>query len=90
MEALSVGEINRSRSTISIKNSITHAKALTSLKFFGMRVSDKLLDTIAKEKLPWKKFEIRFCMNFTVSGLHMVLPYLTLPYLTLLSYALKA
>ncbi|XVF03945.1 hypothetical protein REPUB_Repub05bG0037300 [Reevesia pubescens] len=76
LEALKIGFIEMmgySQSTITIENSISYAKALTSLTFFQMYVSDMLLNAIAKAKLPLKKLGLRLCENFTVSGLLMVL-----------------
>ncbi|XVF52172.1 hypothetical protein PTKIN_Ptkin04bG0243600 [Pterospermum kingtungense] len=43
----------------------------------AMKISDMLLNKIAKTKLPLKKLELSFCRNFTVGGLLMVSPYLT-------------
>ncbi|XVF03940.1 hypothetical protein REPUB_Repub05bG0036800 [Reevesia pubescens] len=76
LEALKIGFIEMmgsSQSTITIENSISYAKALTSLTFFQMYVSDMLLNAIAKAKLPLKKLGLRLCVNFTVTGLLMVL-----------------
>ncbi|XVF24429.1 hypothetical protein REPUB_Repub13aG0127100 [Reevesia pubescens] len=75
LEALSIGyvKMDSSQSTITIENSISHAKALTSLQFIAMDVSDMLLIAIAKEKLRLKKFGLMLCNNFTVAGLLMVL-----------------
>ncbi|OMO73429.1 hypothetical protein CCACVL1_17270 [Corchorus capsularis] len=74
LEALSIGKIKHdSSSTITIANSISHAKALTSLEFLNMNVSDNLLAAIAKAKLPLERFAIKECKNFTVNGLLLVL-----------------
>ncbi|XVF24430.1 hypothetical protein REPUB_Repub13aG0127200 [Reevesia pubescens] len=75
LEALSIGHVkmDSSQSTITIENSISHVKALTSLQFIAMDVSDMLLIAIAKAKLRLKKFGLMFCNNFTVAGLLMVL-----------------
>ncbi|XVF82137.1 hypothetical protein PTKIN_Ptkin16aG0020900 [Pterospermum kingtungense] len=74
LEALSLAyiKLNSSQSGISIENSIGHAKALTSLKFSDMDVSDMLLNAIAHANLPLKMFGLKFCKKFTVGGLLMV------------------
>ncbi|XP_022748103.1 uncharacterized protein LOC111297735 [Durio zibethinus] len=75
LEALSIGNIkmDSSQSTITIENSISHAKALTSLEFSRMDVSDILLIAVAKAELRLTKFVLHFCKKFTVTGLLMVL-----------------
>ncbi|OMP05573.1 Leucine-rich repeat, cysteine-containing subtype [Corchorus olitorius] len=73
LEALCISDINQDPSEITIENSISHAKSLTSLGFTDMRISDKLLMEIAKAKLPLKDLDLSFCTNFTASGLLSVL-----------------
>ncbi|XP_022748102.1 uncharacterized protein LOC111297734 [Durio zibethinus] len=75
LEALSIGciKMDCSQSTITIENSISHAKALTSLEFSRMDVSDMLLVAVAKAKLRLTKFVLHFCKKFTAMGLLMVL-----------------
>ncbi|XVF32355.1 hypothetical protein REPUB_Repub17cG0074800 [Reevesia pubescens] len=75
LEALKIGmiQMGSSQSSINIENSISYAKALTSLRFLRMYVSDMLLNAIAKAKLPLKKFGLGLCGHFTVTGLLMVL-----------------
>ncbi|OMO87179.1 Leucine-rich repeat, cysteine-containing subtype [Corchorus olitorius] len=73
LEALFISGINQDPSEITIENSISHAKSLTSLSFMGMSVSDKLLMEIAKAKLPLKDLQLAFCRNCSASGLLTVL-----------------
>ncbi|XP_022748101.1 F-box/LRR-repeat protein 20-like [Durio zibethinus] len=75
LEALSIGNIKMDSplSTITIEHSISHAKALTSLEFSRMDVSDMLLIAVAKAELRLTKFVLHFCKKFTVTGLLMVL-----------------
>ncbi|OMP12244.1 Leucine-rich repeat, cysteine-containing subtype [Corchorus olitorius] len=73
LEALSLSHIMRSStSNITIENSISHAKALTSLTFFTMDIPDTILMEIAKAKLRLKVLQLNTCWSFTVSGLLMV------------------
>ncbi|XP_022748106.1 SCF E3 ubiquitin ligase complex F-box protein pof2-like [Durio zibethinus] len=75
LEALSIGYIkmDSSGSSITIENSISHAKALTSLEFYQMDVSDMLMNAIAKAELRLTKFLLKYCKQFTVLGLLKVL-----------------
>lgn len=78
LESLSVGCIKNMDSSsqssgITLVNSISHAKALNSLMFFTMDVSDVLLNAIANAKLPLKNFGLQRCWNYTFMGLFTVL-----------------
>ncbi|OMO83823.1 EIN3-binding F-box protein 1-like protein [Corchorus olitorius] len=75
LESLCIGKIEKdstASSTITIENSISHAKSLTFLTCHVMDISDELLMEIGKAKLPLKNVELLDCRNFTVSGLRMV------------------
>ncbi|OMO65527.1 Leucine-rich repeat, cysteine-containing subtype [Corchorus olitorius] len=72
LKYLSIARIKKSWSKITIENSISHAKSLTSLGFYCMDISDKLLMEIRKAKLQLKLFQIGRCSGFTVSGLVML------------------
>lgn len=65
--------MDTTQSAINIENSISHAKFLNSLMFYGMNVSDLLIRAIAKANLPLKKFGLNYCKKFTVEGLLTVL-----------------
>ncbi|XVF00281.1 hypothetical protein REPUB_Repub03eG0271400 [Reevesia pubescens] len=70
--------LHPSQSTINIENSISHAKALTSLEFSDMDIPDKLLIAVAKAKLQLKKLVLISSKKFAVTGLLMDLSdYLT-------------
>ncbi|XWS20555.1 hypothetical protein CRYUN_Cryun31cG0112000 [Craigia yunnanensis] len=71
--ALSVGGIKMVLHSLQSLFKTQLAKALTSLEFSRMDVSDMLLNAIPKAKLRLKKLELNFCKNFTVAGLLMVL-----------------
>ncbi|OMO87180.1 Leucine-rich repeat, cysteine-containing subtype [Corchorus olitorius] len=73
LELLSIGSIYKKQSsTITIENSISHAKCLTSLSFMHMDISDNLFLEISKAKLRLKNLELILCWNFTASGLLVV------------------
>ncbi|OMP04079.1 Leucine-rich repeat, cysteine-containing subtype [Corchorus olitorius] len=76
LEDLSLSHIRSSTSNITIENSISHAKALTSLICFRTEIPDTFLMEIAKAKLRLKVLQLNNCCSFTASGLLMVSSYL--------------
>ncbi|KAK9690474.1 hypothetical protein RND81_09G130000 [Saponaria officinalis] len=53
--------------------SFNYVKQLNSIQFSNMKISNNILDEIAKAKLPLKKFHLSFCTDFTMDGLTSLL-----------------